>query len=157
MLSKLNETCEVHFDIFGPSDDPDYLGKCMQAIRALPPHIKANYRGPVENSAVREILGGTHFMFLLTFNENFGHAISESLSAGRPVIISDRTPWRGLEKQQCGWDLDLFDEPAILKALNHACYMNQEEYNRWSQASAEYANSVIRNEEHLNRTLALFS
>ena len=37
-------------------------------------------------------------VFLLpTGGENFGHAIFEALSCGVPVLISDQTPWRGLE------------------------------------------------------------
>ena len=31
----------------------------------------------------------------------------ESLMAGRPVLISDQTPWRGLEQEKCGWDVPL--------------------------------------------------
>jgi glycosyltransferase involved in cell wall biosynthesis len=29
--------------------------------------------------------------------ENFGHVVLESLSVGTPVLVSDRTPWKGGE------------------------------------------------------------
>ena len=45
-----------------------------------------------------------------------GEAIVEALAAGCPVVISDRTPWRGLERRGVGWDVPL-DHPA---AFHHA-------------------------------------
>lgn len=50
-----------------------------------------------------------------TFNENYGHAIVESFVAGLPVVISDRTPWRNLEKINAGWDIPLMIKLSLLK------------------------------------------
>ena len=49
--------------------------------------------------------------------ENFGHVIIEALSAGCLALISDRTPWRGLEDAGVGWDLALYDLQAFRAAI----------------------------------------
>lgn len=156
-LAFLKGNCRVKYDIYGPHDDAEYLQKCKDAAGALPENVKVEFKGPIKNSSVTEVLRQAHFMFMLTFNENFGHAIAEALSAGRPVIISDRTPWRELEKARCGWDLDILQPATIAKALTQACEMQQEEYNAWSESAATYSLNVIRNNVHVERTIDLFS
>jgi glycosyltransferase involved in cell wall biosynthesis len=45
-----------------------------------------------------------HDLFLFpTRGENFGHVIFESLAAGTPVLVSDRTPWQDLDAAGVGW------------------------------------------------------
>ena len=38
--------------------------------------------------------------------ENFGMSIAEALSYQLPVIISRNTPWKNIEKNNCGWLID---------------------------------------------------
>jgi glycosyltransferase involved in cell wall biosynthesis len=38
-----------------------------------------------------------------TTHENFGHAIIESWGFGRPVLLSDNTPWKELQKEGLGY------------------------------------------------------
>ena len=42
-----------------------------------------------------------------SLTENFSYTVLESFQAGIPVLISDQTPWRGLEAKGIGWDLPL--------------------------------------------------
>jgi len=156
-LKTLSAQCTIELLIYGPDDDPEYHLKCQQAASTLPPNITVTFEGPVLNERIRSILQEAHFLFLLSFNENFGHAIAESLIAGRPVIISDRTPWRNLESIQCGWDLDLLDDDAIANALRAACSMEQTTYNDWCSNANSYALDVIGNSLHLEKTKQLFS
>ena len=53
-------------------------------------------------------------------SENYGHSIVEALLCGTPVLISDSTPWRGLEAEGVGWDLPIADEAAFVRALREA-------------------------------------
>jgi glycosyltransferase involved in cell wall biosynthesis len=46
-------------------------------------------------------------MILPTHSENFGIVIAEALAVGLPVITTKGTPWEDLEKQNCGWWIDL--------------------------------------------------
>jgi glycosyltransferase involved in cell wall biosynthesis len=58
--------------------------------------------------------------FLPTLGENYGHVVQEALLAGCPVLLSDTTPWRGLQALGVGWDLPLDDE-AGFRAVLRAC------------------------------------
>jgi glycosyltransferase involved in cell wall biosynthesis len=71
-------------------------------------------------------------------SENFGHVMVEALSAGCPLIISDRTPWRDLETKHIGWDLPL-DSLKWKETLNRAIEMEADEYETMSKAAREFA------------------
>ncbi|RMG75161.1 MAG: glycosyl transferase family 1, partial [Bacteroidetes bacterium] len=97
-----------------------------------------------------------HFSTLPTLGENFGHAIFEGLLAGLPVLISDRTPWRGLEAREIGWDLPLEQPEAFVRAIQQAVDMDQETYDRWSRKAWEYARDFKNDPALLEQTRALF-
>ena len=50
--------------------------------------------------------------------------------AGRPVVISDQTPWRNLTEKQAGWDLPLADQAAFAETLTRLAAMAQDEYDK---------------------------
>lgn len=97
----------VTFDIYGVIEDGAYWARCQAAIAALPPHVQARYQRPLRPDEVIEVLARHDFFFLPTLGENYGHVIREALSAGLPVLISDRTPWRDLVAESAGADLPL--------------------------------------------------
>gem|GEM_PF-203416 len=107
---------QISFDLYGQIYNQEYWQECLAVIEQLPDSINVKYKGTVD----AELVGGTiqnyHALFMPTRGENFGHVILESLSAGRPVLISDQTPWRGLEKEKCGWDISLKPEVKRQKA-----------------------------------------
>ena len=74
-----------------------YWQDAQKIIEQLPAHIKVSYQGPLPHAEVIKTMGEFHLFVLPTTGENFGHAIFEALSAGRPVLISDRTPWHQLK------------------------------------------------------------
>lgn len=150
------ENANIEFDIYGPPDEPAYLESCKQVAAQLPENIKVTFKGPIENKEIGGILSACHFFFLLTMNENFGHAIVEAFTSGCPVIISNRTPWKNLSAVKAGWDLPLEDEEAILKALERACNMSQAEYDEWSEAAYVFADNIHNNKETLNNNIRLF-
>lgn len=97
----------VTFDIYGVIEDQAYWARCQAAIATLPAHVQVRYRRALRPDEVIEVLARYDFFFLPTLGENYGHVIREALSAGLPVLISDRTPWRGLAAQSAGADLPL--------------------------------------------------
>lgn len=107
----------VELDLWGPLEDKVYWGTCQQQISLVPPNITVRYRGEVEYEKLHDLLQNYDVMLMPTLGENFGHAIIEALDAGLPVVISDRTPWRDLERHGIGADLPLDDEAAFLRAL----------------------------------------
>jgi glycosyltransferase involved in cell wall biosynthesis len=91
----------VHLSICGAVTDPAYWTQCETLIRALPAHVTAEYCGEIAPDAVPGMLARHDLLLLPTRGENFGHVIFESLAAGTPVIISDRTPWPPDELGAC--------------------------------------------------------
>jgi glycosyltransferase involved in cell wall biosynthesis len=157
LLGKLPSTCDVEFDIYGPIEDPEYWKRCDEAISKLPSNIKANYKGVIENSKVISVLSNYHLSILLTFNENYGHSIVESMAAGCPVLLSDQTIWKELEQKNAGWDIPLSNEEEILKALITACNWDQQLFDKISDGALLFANSIFNDEKGIEQNRLLFA
>lgn len=156
MLKELDASYKVTYDIYGPVEEHDYWEKCLEVIKILPPGITVNLKGMVDHSQLNNILCNYHFLLLLTENENYGHAIVESMVSGCPVIISDRTPWRNLKEVKAGWDLSLEDNSRILNALQHALDMNQQEYDVWSNGAYDKAVEITESKKAVEDNKNLF-
>src|SRR6185437_1663744 len=88
---------QVEYDLYGSIKDEDYWNVCKQQIKKLPENISVVFHKEIEPQKVKEVLGNAHVFILPSKSENFGHAIFEALSAGRPVITSNNTPWNQLK------------------------------------------------------------
>jgi glycosyltransferase involved in cell wall biosynthesis len=119
----------VALDIYGPIEDRGYWRECEEQISALPPNITVQYCGVVPPQEVQSVLSGYDLFILPTLGENYGHAISDALVAGCPVLISDRTPWRGLEPRKVGWDLPLEQPELMREALQRCIEMPPQEHS----------------------------
>ena len=150
------EGVKVQYDIYGPVDEQDYWEQCKRVISELPPHTSVTYKGSIENTKVQDTLQNYHFMLFPTLNENYGHVILESLSAGCPVIISDQTPWKGLEQEKAGWVLPLNDHRSFSSVIEKCAAMDQQEYNEWSAAAFKYASGFLSSEQTLKQNRELF-
>jgi len=143
LLAAVQQT--VTLTIVGPIENEAYWLACEKAIEKLPAHITINYIGAKKNAELLGLLQQHHLFVLPTTGENFGHAIFESFRAGRPVLISDQTPWVNLAQQGIGWDLPLTDKPAFINALEAAAAWNQEQYDSFALAAYTYASNFIHN------------
>lgn len=110
-------TTPVSFSIYGPPEDLAYLTECEKIVAKLPHHVKISWRGAVDPTEVPSIMAAHDLFFLPTRGENFGHVIAEALGAGTPVLLSDRTPWRGLHRLGVGDDLPLDDPLAFIAVI----------------------------------------
>jgi glycosyltransferase involved in cell wall biosynthesis len=128
----------VQLNIFGPLEDPTYWERCERAIRQLPPNINVEYRGEIAHSEVAATLGAHDLLFLPTLGENYGHVILEALVAGTPVLISDRTPWRGLEGAGVGWDIPLQQPGEIRRVLAEVVAMDAAVHAKWSSRARTF-------------------
>lgn len=55
-------------------------------------------------------------LFLLpSHSENFGLVIAEALAAGVPTVVTDTTPWSGLNANSAGWCVPWEDYPGTLQ------------------------------------------
>nr|HMT30353.1 glycosyltransferase [Bacteroidia bacterium] len=155
-LQKLDSTYKITYDIFGPIEEPEYWEKCKIEIEKLNSNITVNNKGLIDHASLSSLLSNYHFLFLLTENENYGHAIVESMVSGCPVIISDRTPWRNLQQLKAGWDLSLEDDAKILKSLQQALDMNQQEYDMWSNGAYNKAVEITESKKAVEDNKNLF-
>lgn len=118
---------EVVLDLWGPLENKDYWAVCEKQVQLCQPNVKVNYRGEVAHEKMHAILQEYDLMLMPTLGENFGHSIVEALSAGLPVIISDRTPWRNLMTAGVGADLSLENESEFVRQLERYQAMNEHE------------------------------
>ena len=148
---------KIRFSIYGPLEDKAYWAECERIIIELPCNIEVRYYGSVAYDKVVTVLREHELFYLPTLGENFGHVILEALCAGCPVLISDKTPWRGLEEKGVGWDLPLSRPEMFQKVLQQCINMNNEEYLKWSQKAREYGLKVSKDEKVVEQNRNLFS
>jgi glycosyltransferase involved in cell wall biosynthesis len=146
----------VTLTVVGPIEDKPYWEECTRKIEALPPQIKVSYLGPKRNDELMPILQQHHVFVLPTTGENFGHSIFEALLGGRPVLISDQTPWLGLPARKAGWDLPLTDPGAFARVTEQVGEWDQDHFDQWARAAWSYAHDFIRNPELQNQYAKLF-
>jgi glycosyltransferase involved in cell wall biosynthesis len=130
---------DVNVTIVGNIEDQQYLKECESLIQQLPANIKVEIIGQVEPSQLQQLISKNHILCLPTQGENFGHAIFESLSIARPVVISDQTPWLDLHKQKAGFDLPLQKPDEFVRAIQLFVNMNQEAYDVYCKGAQQLA------------------
>ncbi len=149
--------CNVELSIVGPIEDQNYWNTCLQLISRLPENIKVNYKGSIQNALLAEIVNTHHVFALPTTGENFGHSIFEALLVGRPVLISDQTPWLNLPEHKAGWDLPLDAPEKFTSVIEEVCGWNQETFDEWSRSAWNYASRFISKPSLKSDYLELFS
>jgi glycosyltransferase involved in cell wall biosynthesis len=132
----------VNFNIYGPIEDPHYWAECQRLASELPPNVRLEYRGLVEPDRIAEVVAAHHLFFLPTQGESFGHAITEALMAGRPVLISDQTPWHGLAERHAGWDLPLSQPDLFAQVIERCVQMSAEEHAAWTAGARRLGREI---------------
>lgn len=132
-------SCNVEYDIYGPVKDAAYWEMCKVEIKKLPENIKVNYHGGTVPVKVEAALQQDHVFILPSKSENFGHAIYEAFTAGKPVITSSNTPWKELQKNTAGINIDVLSVEAITKAIVFFAAMDQLQFNEWQNGAVTYA------------------
>lgn len=127
----------VTLDIYGPVKDVAYWKECKQIIDQS--HGKLKYKGEIIPEKVQETFEQYDASILLTKGENFGHALYESLSVGRPVITSHFTPWNNLQQQKAGWNIDISSMDEAVSLLKYLCNMSSNEFNEYADGAHELA------------------
>ncbi|MDP4151528.1 MAG: glycosyltransferase family 4 protein, partial [Bacteroidota bacterium] len=122
---------EVALTVIGPAENEEYFHFCKGLAEELPSNILVHFEGEIPHPGIRNRILQHHFLILPTLGENYGHVIIESFCAGRPVIITNRTPWQQLSSKRIGWDLPLNDEEQFLRAIDRAAGMQHDEFTWW--------------------------
>jgi len=58
--------------------------------------------GPLDFDDKNILLNNSDYFALASEFESFGIVVAEALSCGKPIILSNKTPWKDLEKNNCG-------------------------------------------------------
>lgn len=125
VLNKVN--IKVVFDIYGPIEDTAYWKECQKLISQLPSNVTVNYLGSVNPVEVIHIFSCYDLFLFPTAGENYGHVIAESLISGTPVLISTETPWRNLQADGIGWDIDLAQIDSFVKRIEDLALLSHNE------------------------------
>ena len=136
ILSKVKGN--VVFDIYGNIEDKDYYNKCERMLKELPNNINWEYKGLALSEEVPSILSNYDVFLFPTHGENFGHVISEALSAGTIPVISDTTPWLDLNRFRAGYVIDHDDVDKFATVIDNMCNMSENEIKTLSDNSYEY-------------------
>lgn len=146
---------EIILDAYGTVEDQQYLTEFRDAARSADSGIKATFVGPLDHRDVPATMFRYHFKVMPTLGENFGHVFLEALSAGCPLIISDRTPWSDLEEMNAGWTIPLEDPGAWTEVIGRCVLMEDEEYRAMSASARAYADRVLKDPSIEKRTVQL--
>lgn len=133
ILKEMPLQINVTYDIYGSMEDKAYWHECEKLIKQLPASVKVNYKGELSFEEVQPVISQYHFLLMPTLNENFGHSIAETLRSACPVIISDQTPWNGINKANGGYALDLKSKSKFKEVVLKAVNMDEDEYASMSQ------------------------
>jgi glycosyltransferase involved in cell wall biosynthesis len=147
---------DVEFNIYGPLEDAEYWEECQRVIGRLPQKVQVRYCGAIPHDQVHAVMREHDLFILPSLGESFGQVIAEALRAGCLVLISDRTPWRGLEAAGVGWMLPLDQPEAFQSVLQRCLEMTPEEHLLWSRRATEYAAHAIRAEQSVEQNRAMF-
>jgi glycosyltransferase involved in cell wall biosynthesis len=148
--------CDMDLHIYGPVEDQAYAQKCRSLISATDPRLTVTWHGEVPHEQVRSVLAKHDVFFLPTLGENFGHGIFESLAAGIPVLLSDRTPWRNLAEAGVGWDFPLDGHEAFVRAIESLASMAPDERHEMRHKAHHYAIRVAESSEAREANRRLF-
>ena len=127
----------VELNLIGPLEDEVYWNQCKNLIDDLPENCRVNYLNERDPETIKSYIIKSDLFISTSLNENYGHSIVEALSKGCPVLISDQTPWKHLEKFNAGavlpLNLELFKEK-----LNYFNNLSIEEWNDYRIGSLEF-------------------
>lgn len=157
LLEEIKNPGKISLTIVGHVEDVSYWENCRRRIENLPSTITVNTKGAIPHQQIQNMLEEHHFFVLPTYGENFGHVIFESFAVGRPVIISDQTPWRDLKSKNIGWDIPLSNTKDWLNVLTTATKMDQAEYKEMACAALDFATSYSNTSELFEKYKLLFS
>jgi glycosyltransferase involved in cell wall biosynthesis len=146
----------VEMNIYGPITDEAYWAKCRGIIDRMSNNVKVTYKGSVPHEEVPKVMAMHDLFFFPTHGENFGHVSHEALSVGTPVLISDQTPWRDLEKHRAGWDLPLSNEDDIVNVVEFCCSMPPQEFFKYNKGAYSFIASSMQSAEAVDANRKMF-
>jgi glycosyltransferase involved in cell wall biosynthesis len=149
---------KVAWHIYGPVKDAAYWKQCRAMIPQLPAHVEVHYHGELPPQDLSNAMQQFQVFILPSKSENFGHALAEALSAGKPIITSVNTPFAAIESYGCGKAVTEQDIYVQLKlAIEEYAAMDSIEFHKQVTATQNYTELKFKNTDVLKRYYSLFS
>jgi glycosyltransferase involved in cell wall biosynthesis len=146
--SLLGQTQHIQWYIYGPVKEESYWKECLQMMEQLPENIKIHIAGETKPENLAKALNTFQVFIMPSKSENFGHAILEALSAGKPVITTNTTPFKNLGLHKAGETIVLNElTTALPAAISQFADMGNEEYSLYCNGAAGFARSFVSEEE----------
>lgn len=138
--------------IVGP-DNNGYLAEMQALARSL--RVKrVVFSGGLVGVKKDEAFRLADLFILPSHSESFGLAIAEALSHGIPAIVTKGAPWQALEKEQCGWWIDIGVQ-SLVNCMRHAMKLPQrvrEEMGARGRSWVDKEYSLSRTAEMMHQT-----
>ena len=153
IISGVNK--QISLTIYGPIEDEAYWLRCQTIISGLPDNVHVHYSGELRPEEVSKVFAGFDVFSFPTYGENFGHVIFESLRAGTPVFVSDKTPWRTQESGAITV-LSISNHHAWIEAIESAANQTHDQREKVRMATIEYAKRYFESSGSLSANLEMF-
>lgn len=153
------KNCSYNIDylIYGPVKEQSYWKECEVLIKQMPFNIRVIYKGEIFPDRVSEALAKAHIFILPSKSENFGHALYEAMTAGKPIITSHFTPWQNLKENNAGLNVCIDNPEEIQSAIAFFAQADDETLKTWSKAARTFALKSIDTDNIKNQYLNMFS
>lgn len=147
----------VVLDVYGPLEDDAYVARCRERAAGLPDRVRVTFHGTLPHPRVRAMFRDHDVLLLPTLGENYGHVIVECFAAGRPVVVSDRTSWRGLRARGVGRDLTVDDASVWAREIDELVEMDRARHLALCRAADAYAREILEDPETLRANREVFA
>lgn len=154
-LQKSDEN--IVYLIYGPVKEDNYWKKCTLLIKEMPANITVVYKGEIVPAKIPDALREAHVFILPSKSENFGHAIYEAMTAGKPLITSHFTPWNNLKENSAGLNVSIDTPEEIREAVNFFAGLDNAMLEKWSRAAREFALKAVDTNNITKQYLDMFS
>ena len=155
-IERLKNVCgRVRYDIYGPIENQEYYERCFSVT--LPSNVTIQYCGSVDHEDVGKVISRYHAFYMPTIGENYGHSIVEAMMHSRPVVISNMTPWNGIEEAGGGYAISLNRPEVFEQRLNELCQMDNRAYQMMCIAAKTYIGKQLNLEKIVQQYIACFN
>ena len=142
----------LRVELVGPAEDEVYLQHLLSLSK---PGLDIVHVGAVPPHQLEGIWRRSHALLMPTTHENFGHAVVEAWAHGRPVLLSDQTPWRGLSEADLGWDVPL-EKAVWVTRMQEAIQWPMETWQAMSEACVAKHRGLVEDENLVHANVKLF-
>jgi glycosyltransferase involved in cell wall biosynthesis len=134
---------QICYDIYGPIKEEYYWQQCVELIEKMPGNVQVQYKGAIAPAKMEATLRIYDVVVLPSKSENFGHALFEALSAGRPVITSHFTPFNELQINKAGENVSIENATEITAAVDAFAAMSATEFADWNRGAHDYSKNQL--------------